>query len=58
MNTQPRKDTRVPIPLTEAEDEQLEQLRQKETRSRQAMAGIIYRLGLKAYETQQQKTPY
>lgn len=53
MKTENRKDTRVPIPLTREEDDQLEELCKKETRSRQSMAGIIYRLGLKAYKSQQ-----
>ncbi|NVM80072.1 hypothetical protein FHW83_005917 [Duganella sp. SG902] len=53
MKTESRKDPRVPIPLTQAEDEQLEQIRKDEARSRQSMAGIIYRLGLKAYKSQQ-----
>lgn len=55
MKTDNRKDPRVPIPLTQAEDEQLEQIRQAEVRSRQSMAGIIYRLGLKAYTSKQQQ---
>lgn len=52
-----RKDPRVPIPLTQAEDQQLEELRKVESRSRQSMAGIIYRLGLKAYKSQQLQQP-
>lgn len=51
MKTETRKDPRVPIPLTQAEDEQLEEIRKAEDRSRQSMAGIIYRLGLKAYNS-------
>jgi hypothetical protein len=53
MKTESRKDPRIAIPLTQAEDEQLEKIRKEEIRSRQSMAGIIYRLGLKAYESQQ-----
>jgi hypothetical protein len=53
MKTESRKDPRIAIPLTQAEDEQLEQIRKDEVRSRQSMAGIIYRLGLKAYKSQQ-----
>jgi hypothetical protein len=46
--TTPRS-TRVPIPLTAQEEKKLASLAKKESRSRQAMAGIIYRAGLKAY---------
>jgi hypothetical protein len=53
MKTDSRKDPRVPIPLTTDEDTELEQIRQKEMRSRQSMAGIIYRMGVKAYKAQQ-----
>lgn len=53
MKSDTRKDTRVPIPLTQEEDDQLEELRKNEARSRQSMAGIIYRLGMKAYKSQQ-----
>ena len=53
MKTENRKDPRVPIPLTQEEDELLEKLRKEEARSRQSMAGIIYRMGLKAYKSQQ-----
>jgi len=53
MKSDTRKDTRVPIPLTQEEDDQLEELRKSEARSRQSMAGIIYRLGMKAYKSQQ-----
>ena len=53
MKTDNRKDTRVPIPLTREEDNQLEEIRTKEARSRQSMAGIIYRLGMQAYKSQQ-----
>lgn len=54
MKTESRKDPRVPIPLSLEEDEQLENIRKKEVRSRQSMAGIIYRMGLAAYQLQQQ----
>jgi len=53
MKTETRKDPRVPIPLTPEEDSQLEKMCKDEVRSRQSMAGIIYRLGLKAYKSQQ-----
>ena len=53
MKSNTRKETRVPIPLTREEDDQLEELRKHEARSRQSMAGIIYRLGMKAYKSQQ-----
>lgn len=53
MNTTSRQHTRVPIPLTQAEDEQLAALCEQERRSRQSMAGIIYRIGLSTYQKQQ-----
>lgn len=53
MKTENRKDPRVPIPLTHEEDQLLEQLRIQEQRSRSGMAGIIYRLGIKAYQSRQ-----
>lgn len=53
MKTETRKDPRVPIPLTPEENSQLEKMCKDEVRSRQSMAGIIYRLGLKAYKSQQ-----
>lgn len=40
---------RVPIPLTTKENEELQQFAEKEVRSKQSMAGIIYRLGMEAY---------
>jgi uncharacterized protein HemY len=40
---------RVPIPLTTKENEELQQFAEKEFRSKQSMAGIIYRLGMEAY---------
>lgn len=42
--------TRVPIPMTHAENLALEQLADYESRSKSAMARIIYRLGLDAYK--------
>jgi hypothetical protein len=41
--------TRVPIPLTADEEKELLKLASQEVRSKQAMAGIIYRLGMKTY---------
>ena len=40
---------RVPIPLTTKENQELQQFAEKEFRSKQSMAGIIYRLGMEAY---------
>lgn len=35
--------------MTADEEKKLQRLAKKESRSKQAMAGIIYRLGIKAY---------
>jgi hypothetical protein len=43
------KTPRIPIPITPEEEKQLICLAAKDSRSKQAMAGIIYRLGLKEY---------
>ena len=43
------QNNRVPIPLTTKENEELQQFAAKEFRSKQSMAGIIYRLGMEAY---------
>lgn len=43
------QDTRVPIPLTAEENQKLQQFADDEYRSKQSMAGIIYRLGMKTY---------
>lgn len=48
--------TRVPIPLTTQEDEELQKFAEKEVRSKQSMAGIIYRLGMKAYRNNGETT--
>lgn len=42
--------TRVPIPMSLEEEKALIQLAESEQRSKQSMAGIIYRLGLKTYQ--------
>lgn len=41
---------RQPIVLTESEAKSLRQYAKDESRSNQGMAGIIYRMGLEAYE--------
>lgn len=51
----PVRVARVPIPLTLAEEKELTRLAQNEDRSKQSMAGIIYRLGLTAYENKPAK---
>lgn len=43
------KVARVPVPLTAKEEKQLAALAETEHRSKQSMAGIIYRLGMNAY---------
>lgn len=48
-NVKTSKSARVPIPLTASEEKQLISLSNQESRSKQSMAGIIYRLGLKTY---------
>jgi hypothetical protein len=48
-STSPAKKPRVPIVMTEAEKKELLDLAVKEERSAQAMAGIIYRMGMNAY---------
>ena len=42
--------TRQPIPLSSAEEESLRQYAESEKRSKSAMAGIIYRMGVETYE--------
>lgn len=49
-NVKSSTSTRVPIPLSQAEEKALLNLAKKEERSKQAMAGIIYRLGMKTYK--------
>ena len=47
--TQHTSTIRVPISLSSEEDAALRKFADSEDRSKQSMAGIIYRLGLKAY---------
>ncbi|GGY12765.1 hypothetical protein GCM10007386_48850 [Pseudoduganella dura] len=46
-----KQTTRQPIPLSPDEEKSLRQYAQTEARSKQSMAGIIYRMGLEAYES-------
>lgn len=53
MNRLNQQKNRVAIPLTSEERQQLEEFCQKERRSNQSMAGIIYRKGLDIYQKEQ-----